>query len=83
MLTIIHTEDMNREIIELILDERFEGYTILEQTGTWKGKKEKSLQIQIVDADPDKVVTVVNCINTLNLQECCLVLNLPCTVSFL
>lgn len=83
MLSIIYTEDMNRELIEVILDEKFEGYTIIEQTGVWKKAKEKSLQIQIVDADQKDLEYVIKSINILNLQDCCMLLNIPCEVKFL
>ena len=48
MLTILATEDVNKEGILDILDKYLEGYTVVKAKGTWQGVPENSLLIYIV-----------------------------------
>lgn len=81
MLTRILTEDIIGT--ETIVSELFDSFTIIHATGYWKGQEEKSLIIEIVDADPKTVLACVELINHINNQECCLIQNIGCDSSFI
>lgn len=67
----IYTEDKNTVEIEALLDTHFDGYTVLNARGRWKGQSENSLVIEIIgDAVKyDTVKFVVKQIKKLNRQE--------------
>ena len=82
MLTILATEDVNKEAILDLLDKYLEGYTVASTCGIWHGVRENSLFIYIVDADPEIIDEIVKEIKEMNNQECVMVLTIPCGVEF-
>lgn len=71
----IHTEAVGLLAIERIVAELFEGFTLVEGVGCWKGFKEKALTITIYgDAnDEGKVFLAASRIRVQNKQETVLV----------
>ena len=78
----ICTEDKNRAEIVAILNRHFDAYTLIEGHGAWKGLPEPSLTISIVDADPTIVQEVALEIKAWNDQESVMILDIPCTTTF-
>ena len=81
----IYTEDKNREQIYAILDSVCEGYTVLAGTGAWKGQREASLCIELVDSDDTFgpiAELIAERIKAANKQESILIVSIPCGVSF-
>lgn len=75
MLFRIFTEYTNREGIERAANNYFEGYTIFTGVGYWKGSKEKSLLLEVVDK-PSKLEAVKSLareIKRINSQEAVLI----------
>lgn len=56
MLYRIFTEDINRKVIEQIMTSRFDDFTMYPTIGYWKGKKEKSLTIEIESHSDAKAI---------------------------
>lgn len=81
MLTRIFTENIPGT--DAIVAEYFEGFTLIECKGYWQGKAEKSLCIEIIDAELLKIDALVRMINRINNQECCLVQFVQCDFNFL
>ncbi len=48
MLYRIFTEDRNRRAVRRIVSAEFDGFTIIPSQGSWKGRLEKSLVIEII-----------------------------------
>jgi uncharacterized membrane-anchored protein YitT (DUF2179 family) len=66
----ILTENKNPDIIEAILNNLFTSYTIREQTGYYKGQKEKSLSIIVIGPYQDEnILKACWDIKTVNNQE--------------
>ena len=82
LLTILATEDVNKEGVLDLLDANLEGYTIASTCGIWHGIREKSLFIYIVDAEPETIESIVYKIKCMNDQESVMVLTIPCGVEF-
>ena len=82
LLTILATEDVNKECILDLLDANLEGYTIASTCGIWHGAREHSLLIYIVDAEPETIEDVTYKIKEMNNQESIMVLTIPCGVEF-
>lgn len=79
----ILTERKNVETIKsLILDPKFESYSILDAEGCWKGTHENALIIELVeipgDYIKDDVYEAAREIKRLNEQEAVLVQHLDC-----
>ena len=75
MLFRIFTEYTNKEGIERAANNYFQGYTIFEGVGYWKGSKEKSLLLEVVDK-PSKLETIKKLaseIKRINNQEAVLI----------
>jgi hypothetical protein len=53
----IYTEDVNREAIEALVQDKFDSFTVQFSTGYYKNQQEKSLTIEIL-ARADAVGTV-------------------------
>lgn len=74
---VIHTENKNLKGIERILQSHLvnAGYTIRQVVGSWKGKKEKALEIVIIHDTPLNVVlkAIGQRIRDLNRQEVVLI----------
>ena len=82
LLTILATEDVNKEAILDLLDANLEGYTIASTCGIWHGVREHSLFIYIVDAEPETIEGIIERIKDINDQESIMVLTIPCGVEF-
>jgi hypothetical protein len=73
----IYTEDKNRESIFRILDAEVDGYTVTPSIGCWKGQREASLAIDLVDTSVKTVRRIAALILEANHQESVLVVGLP------
>jgi len=82
MLTILATEDFNKEAILDLLDANLSGYTISSTCGVWQGIRENSLFIYIVDAEQETIDDIIERIKCMNDQESVMVLTIPCGVEF-
>lgn len=82
MLTILATEDVNKEGILDILDKYLDGYTVSSTCGVWQGTREHSLFIYIVNAEPETIDGIIERIKGMNDQESVMVLTIPCGVEF-
>ena len=71
----ILTEDKNREGIFKILDSHVDGYTVTPAIGSWRGAREASLAIDLVDVDGFIVDDIAAKIKAENKQESVLVLH--------
>lgn len=78
----ICTEDKNREQVQAILDEFVDGYALFPGVGSWKGQRELSLTIDLVDTSRDTAHAIARQIKELNAQEAVLVLEIPETSTF-
>ena len=66
----IYTENVNRDLIDKILIENLESFSIQDQIGVWKGTKEKSLRIEILGSyQDDNIFYIARLIKALNSQE--------------
>ncbi|MBW8002570.1 MAG: DUF3574 domain-containing protein [Planctomycetes bacterium] len=67
----ILTEDKNRDKIIAEVSKFFDGFSITEQIGYWKGEQEKSLNIMIVGrySDSRKIDRIASAIQNFNDQE--------------
>lgn len=77
----IYTEDTNRDVILGILDSRFPAYTLLGAEGAWKGQRERSLVIEIANADRAQVTAAAQEIKTANKQQAVMVTYEPVEVA--
>jgi len=84
LLARIFTENVNRRGIESIVSRYFDGFTIVDSVGYWRGKREDSLIVEIVfdGKDKPKVEAICREINIVNKQECCMLQYLPATIRF-
>ena len=82
MLTILATEDVNKEAILDLLDANLSGYTISSTCGVWEGTRENSLFIYVVNAESETIEDVAYKIKEMNNQESIMVLTIPCGVEF-
>jgi hypothetical protein len=77
----ILTEDKNREAVESIVAEYFDGFALSNSIGYWKGNRHTSLIIEVIANDAphtkERVIVVAQRIRELNGQECVLVQELP------
>ena len=68
----LYTENKNRKWLEQTIAERFDGFSIQEQTGYWQGQKEKNLCIEIMDnrkSAPMLIQEIVKAICGYNQQD--------------
>lgn len=69
----IYTEDKNRKGIVDIVKTRFDGFTLFEGTGYWKGQPERSLIIEIItpcnSGDDKAIADIAADIKFINQQE--------------
>ncbi len=84
MLYRIFTEDKNRRELLPIISKQFPGFTVIEATGYWLGKPEKSLVIEIMTrlSDDTPIMHLAGLIQDLNNQEAVLVQVLEETHTF-
>lgn len=79
----ILTEDVNRDGIFAILDSLVDGYTVTPSIGAWKGQRENSLAIDLVDVPRGTVEAIAETIRAANRQESVLILEFPATATFI
>lgn len=72
----IYTEDADREAIVGAVSERFESFTLHPTTGYFKGRAEKSVVIEIVEAGEEDIKEVARVIRAINGQKTVLVMRL-------
>ena len=73
----IYTEDVNRNEVYAILDSHVSGYTVLEAIGSWKGTRERSICIELIDVPASTVTAIARSIRALNKQESVLIVVVP------
>jgi len=86
MLYRIHTQNKRKKFIEQLVSEHFAGFSIYEQIGYWKGKREKSLCIEIISdslAAALKITMICKTICGYNKQNCVLVQAIPVKVKLI
>ena len=69
----IMTEDLNRQAVLSEVSKSFEGFTVREALGYWRGTPEASITIEIITDDKPGVLRVAEAIRVLNHQESVLV----------
>lgn len=73
MLFRIFTENVNKDGIADITSKQFDGFTMLEGVGYWKGERENSLVVEIVAPDTrdshERVNTIAREIKQANKQQ--------------
>ncbi len=71
----IYTEDVNRSGILGIVSNVFDGFTVFQTFGYWKGNRESSLVIEIVgdSSDKSKIRKIAKAIRLVNRQDSVLV----------
>jgi hypothetical protein len=71
----IYTEDKNRTIICSEVNRYFDGYTVFNATGYWKGTKEKAIVIEILASSKAKynIKKLAKFIKKYNRQEAVLI----------
>jgi hypothetical protein len=79
----ILTDDVNRNGIFAILDRYVDGYTVTPSIGAWKGQRENSLAIDLVDVPRGTVENIARVIRWENQQESVLILELPSVHGFI
>jgi hypothetical protein len=79
----ILTEDKNRETVESIVAEYFDGFTLSSGIGYWKGNRHASVTIEVIpDSISDETTEahlqeIAQRIRELNEQKCVLIQKLP------
>ena len=79
----ILTEDKNRDGILGILGSHVDGYTVTSTQGSWKGQRENSLAIDLIDVPREIVEKIAQVIKLENQQESGLSLEVPVTATFI
>ena len=84
MLYRLQTEFTGVDKIKGILNKRVDGWTMLKGIGSWKGKEEDSLTIEIVTDKPqdELIIDIANEIKRANWQEAVLVQKFDTTETF-
>lgn len=65
----IRTENKNWADVEIILGSHFQGYSVGQILGVWKGQVESALSITVANVSRRKVLKAVKEIKELNNQE--------------
>lgn len=74
MLYRIFTQNKNHKEIESIISKYFEGFSLIKSTGFWRLQREKSLIIEIITDDTDKLINdLAKEIKETNKQEAILI----------
>ncbi len=81
----IYTEDLNRRDVEVLTAKYFPGFTIIEATGFWKLKREKTIIIELVILELQNLDIMLLCkeIKELNKQGSILVTKTECVSDFI
>lgn len=77
MMYLIFTE--RKPNLAGIVSQYFDGFTLADAVGYWKGEEEKSCIITLITDDELTVKRVCKRINRENGQECCLMVSVPST----
>ena len=75
---VIHTENKDQEWIEQILSIGFDGFTVVNTNGYWKGKQEKSLEIILYTSNTELVRAMAERIKHHNKQDAVLIAETEC-----
>ncbi len=81
----IYTEHKNRNEIQKIVADCFDGFTMFTGIGAWKNEAEKNLTIEIITTTRygDTIIwPICKKINQLNSQDCCLVTIEPVEIAY-
>lgn len=69
MMTRLYTEDVNRDALLSLLDDRLKGYTLIETVGRYAGVNERSLVIEVAGLDAYEAHQLALDIGVLNGQD--------------
>jgi hypothetical protein len=72
----IYTEDADREAVVRAVSQKFESFTLHATTGYFKGRAEKSIVIEIVEASERDVNAIARMIRAISGQKTVLVMGL-------
>jgi hypothetical protein len=72
----IYTENLNRKSILRLTGQRFDSFTVQPTTGYYRGKPERSIVIEIVNAKGSEVRVLAKSIAEMNGQKSVLVMSL-------
>jgi hypothetical protein len=72
----IYTEDLNRSKIMRLASKTFDSFTLQPTTGYYRGNPEKSIVLEIVEAQQSEVTALANAIRRLNGQKSVLIMGL-------
>jgi hypothetical protein len=72
----IYTENLNRSKIIRLASKTFDSFTLQPTTGYYRGKPEKSIVLEIVEAQQSAVTALANAIRRLNGQKSVLIMGL-------
>lgn len=70
MMTRLYTEDVNRDALMSLLDDRLQSYTLIEAVGRYCGGSERSLVIEVAGLDAYSAHQLALDIGVLNGQAC-------------
>jgi hypothetical protein len=70
----IYTEDKNKREILRLTGRRFESFTVQPTTGYYRGKRERSIVLEIVDAQPRQINALAEQLRRMNGQKSVLIL---------
>lgn len=70
MITRLYTEDVNRDALLSLLDDRLSGYTLLPAIGRWNGVNEFTLVIEVAGLSAEDAHQLARDIGALNGQKC-------------
>lgn len=69
-MTRLYTEDVNRDALLSLLDDRLQSYTVIEAVGRYCGRQERSLVIEVAGLDAESAHQLACDIGALNGQDC-------------
>ena len=69
----IYTENRDKDDIRLLVSKYYEGFTLYEGQGIWKGKAEPSLIIEVIGGAIGKIRKLAKEIKKVNKQEAVLI----------
>ena len=72
----IYTEDLNRSKIMRLASKTFDSFTLQPTTGYYRGNPEKSIVLEIVEAQQSEVTALANAIRQLNGQKSVVIMGL-------
>lgn len=79
----IHTENKDQEWIEQLLSIGFDGFTIVNTNGHWKGANEKSLEIILYTSNTELVKAMAEKIKHHNKQDAVLIAKTDCKIELI